>query len=42
MNKNQYELKESKEELKKKCDEISKILDLNEELIKDVQKVKQG
>ena len=38
MNKSQNELKQ---ELKKKCNEISKILILNEALIKEVQNLKQ-
>jgi len=42
MHKIQDELKEAKEMIKKKDDEISKIRDLNEALIKEVQKLKQG
>jgi hypothetical protein len=38
----QDELKEAKEEIKNKGDELSKIRDLNEALIKEVQKLKQG
>jgi hypothetical protein len=34
----QYELKEVKEEIKKKGDGLSKIRDLNETLVKEVQK----
>jgi hypothetical protein len=35
------ELKEAKEEIKKKGVELSKIRDLNETLVKEVQKLKQ-
>jgi hypothetical protein len=42
MYKIQDELKEEKEEIKKKGGELSKIQDLNEALIKEVQKLKQG
>ena len=37
----QDELKEEKEEIKKKGEEISKIIYLNESLIKDVKNLKQ-
>jgi hypothetical protein len=37
----QDELKEGKEEIKKKGEEISKILSLNESLIKEVKNLKQ-
>jgi len=38
----QDELKEVKEEIKKKGDELSKIRDLNEAFIKEFQKLNQG
>jgi hypothetical protein len=38
----QDELKEAKEEIKKKDDELFKIQDLNEALVKEVQKLKHG
>ena len=41
MNKIWNELKEAKEELKRKCDEILKIQHLNEALNKEVHKLKQ-
>jgi hypothetical protein len=40
MYRNQYELKEAKEEINKKGDDLYKIRDLNEALIKEVQKLK--
>jgi hypothetical protein len=40
MYKIQEELKESKEEIKKKGDELSKIRNLNEALLKKIQKLK--
>jgi hypothetical protein len=40
MYKIEYELKETKKEIKKKGGELSKIRDLNETLIKEVQKLK--
>jgi hypothetical protein len=42
MYKIQEDLREAKEEIKKKGDEISKIQDLNEALVKYVQNLKQG
>lgn len=42
MYKIQYELKQAKEEIKKWVDKLSKVKNLNEELISEIEQLKQG